>query len=314
MPGLTTETQQQLLGRVGDALRRDDRPAAAAKALKEAIQLSPDGAQRAKLHTQLAGVLHQAGMLDVAADIGEEGLAGIRGDAMAESVALDTLIGILLALGRLPEADRYIARLEVVAPTIFRPAYWFREGARLRMCKDFARADLYYSDAASAMRRYPQASGAVAAAEMGRAEVALFVGDSSRARSHYERAGQLWTTAGRRDGVYRSEAGLIRAALSEGQATLASGLSEPIRFARERQMPLLLAHLLLARGAAAGSDADLSEAVAIGQETRAVFLEGRARLVRLRCGGGYGDEAEARQLLAGDAAWRAVLDGAPMPW
>jgi tetratricopeptide (TPR) repeat protein len=311
LPGLSVPARQQSLSAAGDALRRADRPAAAAKTLTAAIQVDPEGAKSGMLRVRLAGVLQQAGQLDIAADIAREGLARSI-SPLHQAVALDTLIGTLHALGQLDEAHTHLKTLAQIAPKPMQAAVWFRQGTRLRMAGDLTGADARYAAAAEAMAEHP---GAAAAAIMSRAEVALFAGDPDQAAAHYTHAGKLWTAAGRRAGLYRSEAGLIRAALSAGQAVLSAGVHRPIEFARERQLPLLLAHLLLARGAADRSDADLSEAVSLAQCSGAVLLEGRARVVRSRRGGDYGDADRIAVVLADDVAWMAVFrDGSPMPY
>ncbi len=311
LPELSSSAGQHALAAAGDALRRDDRPAAAAKHLAAAVRMDPSGEAAGMLRVQLAGVLQQTGQLDVAADIAREGLSQAAGP-VAQAIARDTLIGSLVALGRLDAAWGLLDVLTETAPESMRAAVWFRQGSRRRMAGDLAGADARYAQAAAAMAAHP---GAAAAALMGRAETALFAGQPELAIAHYTRAGALWTAAGRRAGLYRSEAGLIRAMLSAGRLTLSAGIVRPIAYARQRQLPLLLAHLLLARGAAEGSDRDLSEAVALAERAGAVFLEGRARLIRARRGGHYGDSARVADLLAPDAAWMAVLStGAPMPW
>ncbi len=309
LPGLTESARQHALAAAGDALRRDDRPAAAARLLTRALRVDPDGEAAGVLRVQLAGVLQQAGQLDVAADIACEGLERAA-DPMQAALARDTLIGTLHALGRLEEADRILDALERSAPEPFLPAVWFRRATRLRMAGRLSEAAERYAAAAQAMAAHP---GAAAAAIMDLAEVALFEGEPERAGARYAQASRLWTAAGRRSGLYRAEAGLLRVELSAGRSVLPSAMGGPIDFARSRQLPLLLAHLLLARGAAARSEADLSEAVALAEESGAVLLEGRARLVQSRCGLAH-DAERIAALLAPDAAWMAVTRGAPMPW
>jgi tetratricopeptide (TPR) repeat protein len=311
LPGLSRSASQHALAAAGDALRRDDRPAAAAKQLAAAVRLDPTGEASGMLRVQLAGVLQQAGQLDVAVDMAREGLSQAVG-LIEQTIARDTLIGSLIALGWLDEAGVLLDVLAETAPKTMLAAVWFRQGTRLRMAGDLLGADARYVRSAETMMEHP---GAAAAAIMGRAETALFAGQPEQAIAHYTHAGQLWTAAGRRAGLYRAEAGLIRAMLSAGQVALSAGIVRPIAYARQRQLPLLLAHLLLARGAAEGSDHDLSEAVALAERAGAVFLEGRARLIRSQRGGRYGDGARVAHLLAPDVAWMAVLNsGAPMPW
>lgn len=314
MPGLDRQTLQGVMIAAGDALRRDDRPAAAAKWLRKGLDLGRGGPGSALICVQLAGVMQQVGLLDVAVDLARTGLAGVR-TAGEEALALDTLIGSLLSCGELAAADRHLERLAQIAPQPAQPAVWFRRAARHRMSGDLERADAGYARVARLMEAHQPTAGAAAAARMGQAEVALFAGDGARAREHYAAAGSLWTAAGRRDGLYRTEAGMVRAALVDGESVLTAGLAEPIAYARDRQLQLLLAHLLVVRGAARHSDADLSEAVALAKHIGAVFLEGRARLVRSRRGHDYADGERTRALLSSDSCWRAVLEGqAPCPW
>jgi hypothetical protein len=96
-------------------------------------------------------------------------------------------------------------------------------------------------------------------------------------------------------------------------------LGERIRFAVDRQLRLLEAHLRVVRAGLchhSGQDAvpDLQRAVVLAAGSGARFLEGRARL-GLRAVGVPVDTARLRACLQGDAGWSAVMDHElPMLW
>lgn len=307
----------QALLLAGDALRRDDRPGPAARLLHDAAGLAVGGPLESPTLAQLAGVLHLAGALPAARDIADQAVAVARTGG-AQALALDTLLGVLSALGDFEAFEARFADFRGVAPA---GAVRFREAGSLRRRADLDGADAAYADAVDAVAGEAAAAGAAAAAMMGRAEVALFRGDPAAARERYDEAGRLWSAAGRREGLFRSEAGLLRAALLAGETPLPRVLDRLIRFAEERQLLLLEAHLRIVRGAARvradlpGGDADLCAAIAQARQASARPLESRARLVRLRLGATDEDPVALLAGFAGDQGWLRVARGeAPLPW
>lgn len=307
----------------GDALRRDDRPAHAARALKAAEDLAPRGAPgRLMARASLAAVLMDAGE-PVPAEILLRELLPEATEPGARVVVLDLLLGALFVLGRLDDAEGPFAELTHLvaslgpAAEIARATLSFRAASRhrLRGELDAAEAALLAVGDATEQRKETLGPAAVASAERG--EVALARGDGVTAWACFDHAARLWTAVGRRAGLYRAEAGLIRSALARGETPLGTSLNSPIDYAKDRGMPLLEAELRLARGAARhrarvrGAEEDLDLAVGLCERAAADLLEGRARLQRRRAGFLRDDVERTRHCLRGDRVWLAQLDGAP---
>ncbi|MEL6343182.1 MAG: hypothetical protein AAFV53_08595 [Myxococcota bacterium] len=314
------EIRLQALIFAGDAWRRADRPARSARQLREAMPLAQGGPMDAALHLQLADVLLSSGQVKVARDLAVQALQKATTPGV-EALALDTLIGVLTALGRFDECEIYLERLRAVAPPPARVAVSFRSASRLRRVGDLDGADQIYADLVDTLQQRRETIGAAAAAATDRGEVALFRGDPAAARLAYQQAAELWTVARRRAGLYRCEAGLLRAELLDDATPLPRVLDDLIRFAEQRQMVLLDAHLRVVRGAARarvglrGAEEDLDSAVLIAQLADCPILEGRARLVRQRSGLPGEDAAQIRLCLQGDHCWTAAADGrGPLPW
>lgn len=302
----------------GDAYRRDDRPARAARALKAAVDLADSqDARRSLAVAGLAGVLVEAGEPAPAEILLREALPA-EPTPTARLLLLDGLLGVLVVLGRVDEAEGPLVELGVLVeavPPAARPLAEvtrdFRRAARHRLRGELAVAASLLSSVEARMSARPETLGAAAAAASELGELRLAQGDGEGAYDAVERAGRLWTTAGRRAGLYRGEAALIRAALARGETPMARALDQPVSYAHERGMPLLEAELRLARGAARaralirGGEEDLDLAVGLAERAGAALLEGRARLLRRRAGFLRDDLARTRQLLAGDALWSA---------
>lgn len=303
----------------GDALRRDDRPARAARALQAALDLSERGDPRRGLAgAALASVLIEAGEAVPAEIQVREALAEAR-DPGLRIVLLDLLLGALVLLGRAPEGQGpfselkgLVAALPPAAGALGRASLAFREAAFLRLAGDLDGAERLLTEVEAAMGGRKETAGAAAAAAGDLGELALAAGDGEAASEHLERSARGWTAAGRRAGLYRCEAGLLRAALARGETPLGRALDGPVTFAHERGMPLLEAELRLTRGlvrAAAGvrgAEDDLDRSVQLAERAHAALLEGRARLLRRRAGYLKDDLARTRDLLKTDAIWSAA--------
>lgn len=306
----------QALLSAGDCLRRADRPAPAARCLQAAYEQAEED-RRALIGLQLAGLLHAIGELPIARDLARNAVEQAT-EPRSLLPALDTLTGTLTALGELEAAQAVLERLRGLEPGPISPVP-FHEATLARLSGRFDEASARYQDVVDALAEIPQASGAVAVALSSQAEVALFQQDPEQARAGYAAAAQRWAAAGRRSGLYRSEAGQLRAALLAGATPITRGLGDRIRFAEDRQLRMLEAHLRIVRAGLyhhAGQDGvpDLQRAVALAEASGARFLEGRARL-GLRTVGVPVDIARLQGCLAGDAGWSAVMAGAlPMPW
>jgi len=306
------EARAQALLAAADCLRRDDRLAPAARMLRDA-RADATGTRAVQALLLLAAVLHQTGQLAVARDLATEA-AGLARDSATRRAVLDTLLGTLSALGDLSAADACLEQLRGLGG----PSVAFHDAARARLRGDLREAAAQYRAAVAQVQATPGAAGAVAAAQMSLAEVALLDGQPALAAERYAQAGTHWAAARRRSGVYRSEAGQLRAALCAGEVPLPRALDDRIDFARARQLALLESHLRIVRAGARhragqpGAAEDLQAAVSLAGDAR--FLEGRARL-GLRTLGLPVDHAHLRTCLDGDAVWGAVLAGQrPMVW
>ena len=296
----------------GDALRRDDRPAAAARALHAALGLlNGDPAERPRrdsLKVLLAATLGDAGQGTAGVVLLRELLAS-RPAAAARVLALDVLAGLLLGLGRVSEAWGVQAELDAEPGAAPAAALPFREAALTRLAGDL--------DGAQARLRAALASAPAAAAWEGPraaireelAEIDLLRGRLDDAAAGFARAGDGWGRAGRRAGVFRAEAGRIKVELARGGLPLPSALHDAVDYADERGLPGLATELRMARGAARaragleGAAADLDRAVELAAAHELLLLEGRARMVRRGAGLGRGDEARMRVCLAEDRWW-----------
>lgn len=303
----------------GDAYRRADRPAKAARALKAALDLSEgDDPRRAHLTAALASVLIDAGEPVPAEILVREALASAQGLG-PRLILLDLLLGSLVMLGRVDEAEgpllelsTLVATLPAAARPLAEATLDFRKAARHRLRGELRPAAALLSAVESRMALRKETTGAAAAAAAELGEIRLLQGDGDGARVALERAARAWTAAGRRAGLYRCEAALIRAALARGETPISRALDAPVAYAQERGMPLLEAELRLTRGAARarallrGGEEDLDQAVALAARASAALLEGRARLIRRRCGFLRDDLSHTRECLKGDAIWSKV--------
>jgi len=307
------DLSQQSWAQAGDALRREDRPAAAAKALRQALDLlSPSdpaaATRRGAAAAQLAGVLVDAGELIAARDLVRIELARPQSPG-SRTLLQDTLAGTLLALGERVEAEGLIAALAADVPPGARIAVAFREAALHRLSGRLSVADAQLASVVEATADVPAAVGAWSAAVSERAEICLLRGDPAGAETAFSAARAGWTRAGRRAGVFRAEAGLLRTGLARGGTPLAVGLREPVAYAVERGLPLLEAELRLARGACRaaagvqGAADDFAAAIGAAEHAGARLLEGRLRLTRRRWGIRMADDERTAWCLAPDVPW-----------
>lgn len=312
---------RQRWAKAGDAYRRDDRPAKAARALKAALDLSePADPGRGHLVAGLASVLIDAGEPIPAEILAREALPATR-ELGPRLLLLDVLLGTLCMLGRADEADGPLAELSALAGALPEGARTFgeltvdfRRGLRHRLRGELPAAEALYLSVEARMALHKETLGAAAAAASELGEIRMLQGDVDGAREALERASRGWTTAGRRAGLYRCEAALVRCGLARGELVLSRALDGPIAYARERAMPLLEAELRLARGSARararqrGAEEDLDQAVMLAERAGAALLEGRARLNRRRCGFLRDDLVRTRACLRTDRVWSAVAE------
>jgi tetratricopeptide (TPR) repeat protein len=315
--GGDADVAAQCLALGGDALRRDDRPAAAARLLRRSLDLGgevrADGLlspRRLAAEVELAGTLIDAGYLADAVAMLRVAVAGAATEN-GRTLALDALISALVPMGRIAEAKGVLLELSAVAPPGARIAVAFRQALMLRLDGHLAAAGAAWRQVLDNLPESDALAGPRAAAWGGLGELALLQGDGGEAERCFAAASAMWTLAGRRSGVFRAAAGSLRASLLSGARVLPHTLDGPIRFAEERQSVFLEIELRLARGQArarntqSGADTDLDRAVHLAHEASALLLEGQARVVRRAAGFRWDDLARARFCLADDRVWLA---------
>lgn len=317
-------TAQQAWALAGDALRRDDRVAAGARALRRALDLLDrgDGAaleRRGLAEVELASLLVQAGAIEAGATLCRERSAGPC-SAGLRALALDGLCGARLLQGRLADALGAMAELEAVCPPSARPAVWFRRAAEARLGGDLACAQAHLDRVLAEAPAGADWAGPRAAAAEEQGELALLRGDLDRAASWLDDAARGWTAAGRRSALYRVEAASVRVQLTAGALPLAAVLDGPVEYAAERGLLLLEVELRRARGAARsrlGLDgaSDLDLAVSLAEQSGAVLAEGYARFTRLRCLARGSEGPRLAQSLSSDRVLSGWLDRpGDAPW
>ena len=317
--GGDADVAAQCLALGGDALRRDDRPAAAARMLRRSLDLGGEARADGRLsprrlvaEVELAGTLIDAGFLADAAAMLRVAVAGAATES-GRTLALDALISALVPMGRVAEAKGVLLELSAVAPPAARPAVLFRQALMLRLDGQLPAAAAAWRQVLAGLADSDALAGPRAAAWGGLGELALLAGDGGEAERCFATAGQQWTVAGRRSGVFRAAAGSLRASLLSGAQVLPHTLDGPISFTEERQSVFLEIELRLARGQArarntqSGADTDLDRAVHLAQQASALLLEGQARVVRRTAGFLWDDLARMRFCLADDRVWLAKV-------
>jgi tetratricopeptide (TPR) repeat protein len=315
------EEARRLSTLAGDAYRRADRPAAAARCLQAALDLADHTSDPGRVvgQVQLAGVLTDAGQLAAALEIAQAAVSGAPAGPN-RAVALDTLMSVRLALGDVAPLQGLLSRLDDSAPASMRCAISFRRAQVYRLQGHLEAAESELADAHQQLTAIPRALGALAATTSLQAEIRLLHDDGEGAIALFENAGRMWTTAQRRAGLYRSESGLIRANLACGRTRLPSSLTGPIEFARERGLPLLEAELRSTRATAwsrahvSGAPEEYAAAIGLAAQAGARLMEGRIRLRRRWAGIQMQDAMWTQACLAGDVIWSAAAKGSQRHW
>jgi tetratricopeptide (TPR) repeat protein len=312
----------------GDALRRDDRPASAARALTRAVSLQDDvgivaGDARSALLSELAGVLRDAGHLTAAIRHAEEA-AQVADGNRARALALDVLIGLRLERGENQAAASALERLAQVCRADLAFVVSFRAAQLHRQRGQLSEAKTLLRQVHSRISDRAGTQGLLGAVCHAVADLALLQGETDVAWTWFRQAGDAWQLAGRRAGIFRAQAGLVRVSLSEGASPLAADLNAPMDHAVERGLLLLETELRIVRGAAwsvhglARGAWELERAIRLAREAGAVLLEGRARLMRGLVG--LAEEEDLTQgplCLAGDACltrWLLERPAGLTPW
>lgn len=297
---------RQAASAAADALRRDDRPAAAARMLRLASRY---GQNRLTDRLTLSAVLMDAGEIEAALDLATQA----RSDALLEGdpgqivLARDTLLGTQLSAG-LPELARTeLQSIEALNLPGAQVARSFRQAQLDRLDGLLIRAQDGWRDLAALLAPYKEADGPRAACFTELAELAVLahgLGASAEglhtALEDLDQARQAWARAGRRAGLYRAEAWILRVQALLGETVISTPLDRALDYATERGMVLLRADLHLCR-AIIRRDPD-EAAIAARCLPQAPFARGRAGVVQAELGGSV-DWAQIFKDLAGDTPW-----------
>ena len=302
---------QEAGSRAGDAWRREDRPALAARALKLAWDAGRRGPIDAAL---LAGVLLDAGQADVALDIvAPAGDPLGNGTPDAQAVLLDVRLGLHLALGSVEAARADLAALEELAVPGGEISRVFRQAQLDRLDGLLERADLGFKAAVTALSTIAGppgiAAGPIAAAMAERGELALLCaalghGDPAEARVHLEGALAGWRTAARSGPALRAQAWVLRSQAICGESVLAEPILDWAAGAEERGLPLLAADLRVSYAVASRDASGLRDVA--GTLERAPLAQARVRVIHAELGGGPDADLDAAlNALATDGPWFA---------
>jgi len=268
------QTAAQLWSLAAEAWRREDAPAASARALRQALARTPAGPGRALLLVQLAAALSDAGQHAPACDLAAqaEAAACTRNE---RQLALDLGAGLATLSCDWPEASRRVAALELPVARAFRAACLARAQGQL------AEAGEALSQAERLCDPGEASAGLRARLAAERAELALEAGAAAL------EARRIWTRLGRRGALFAVVATELRVRLALGQLPIEAELNRALRFAEERGLHPLRLELLLARGLArrsrgdAAGALDLEEALALAQAIGAELAISRVRGARV---------------------------------
>ncbi len=310
--------------RAADAFRRDDRPAAAAKALGVALAgTTPAGADAA----QLAAVLLDAGQVEAAAGVAEQAVRGLPHDAPTaeRAIALDTRAGLRLVAGEVEAARDDLDALEALGVPGAAWSHRFRAAQVARLDGALGAADAGWQALEAALGGDRRVAGPAAACAQERGElevlraalrgVAQLPADEDaldRARAAFGRAAEAWNAVGRRAGLFRAEAWRARVERLAGLDVAAPSIDRAIAWAEDRGMVLLLADLRACR-AVVRHDADDARAAA-RLLSEAPVARARALVLAAELGAADVDLRDAMERLRVDAPWGArALAASPDP-
>jgi hypothetical protein len=302
--------------RAADAWRRDDRPAAALRALQRAHAGSAPRGSDAAL---FAGLLAEVGAWREAVSLGEEALG--TADAAAAVLLHDGLAGGWLALGMYDRARASVAALRDSPMPAAALSVAFRSASLARLAGELEDAERTLAGLVRLLAPHPAAVGAVAAAWQERGEIAVLAAmraawpeqvdaaGLARAASAFTESGDAWARAGRRAGVMRAEAWALRARAMAGMDVLAPRLEDSLDYARARDLQPLVADLLACRALVRHDADDAAEAVRLLADSPPA--RGRARVLTAGLGGATGagragDLAAACAEVEGDAVWAGM--------
>ncbi len=274
-------------GAGGDAARRADLPDLAMRCLVRARERLPPGSPRQGVRgVQMAGVLVELGDLDSAALLLDEAEQQSRAREL-RMVLLDCRISILLLQGRVGEAHDSLVDLEALVGEEAAPVLLFRQGQLAARMGRFGEAVEALSACVAIIEDREAYDGARGAALLELGQVATFRGEHDHALALLDAAGQAWEQAGRRSGQLRVDGARMYLLGAMGEVrTFTGGLDRGLRYARDRELRLLEAELLLASGVCdAGRSLErsceqLDAAAELAGGMGAAALRGRALLAR----------------------------------
>ena len=306
------ESALQAWEQAGEAWRRDDRLAAAARALRMSLDLAEgDPVRAAMARVKLASVLGELGNVDGAIQLCRLAVEGTDGPIRA--FALDTWIAQAQGAGRKDEARRLVKELEKYRDGALGLAGQFRAGQLLKLDGRLEDAAELFGRVAVAMKTTSEAGFAAAEAEL--ADIAALRGELGDAVAMFAVAVRHHDAAGRKALAWRSEAGRVRAELAAGTTPMLNRLDDGIALAADRGMVVLEVDLRIARGMARAAtdqtraEADLAKAMASADRLGLVLRSGRARYersLRIRASSEKRIELleEAEAQLASSEPWR----------
>ena len=308
------EVAAEAATRAADAYRRDDRPAATARAIRFALEHRAATVRDAAL---LAAALGEAGELEAAADIASAAVDGAA-DEPTRVLALDVAVGTALSCGRVVVARNYCAELARSPLPGALLATAFRESQLARLDGDLRRALAGWRALIGRLAPHPAAAGAVAAAymEIGETQVLRValrergiawyqqadgdeVVDTAETEACFAAAGQAWARAGRRSGLFRAEAWRLR--LRSAEATIGTPVDSALGYAEERGLVGMAAELRCLRAVIRRNPLDALHAVEL--LAQAPLARGRARVLAAELGAAINTVAAEQELLP-DLPWR----------
>jgi tetratricopeptide (TPR) repeat protein len=283
-------------------LRRDDRPAAAAKLLMLGRQFGMDAPID---RTQLSAVLLEAGEVLAAVDLARSARsdAVLIGDPPLIALTRDSLVGTLLAAGFIKEARHELGLLAELKMSGAEISRRFREAQIARLDGLFAKALSGYEALAALLAPHSEASGPLAACYQEAGEILVLraalgeIKSLEKAEIWFKQAAEAWRRGHRRAGLYRSEAWGLRVRALKKLPVLPTTVDRALQYARERGLVLLEADLLVTLAILKKSPKEALDAVGLCAESP--LAKGRAQVIAWELGGPEPDYL----LLREDAVW-----------
>lgn len=220
---------------------------------------------------KLAAVLGELGQYRAAVSLCE---AALRADLTApvRALALDTWLGAVVHIGL--RAGRAEALEELGG--LFAVAAAFRRVQALHLDGHLHAALLELSWLEQELALDPAMEAGVAAALGERGELSLLLGDGAAALAAFEEASSMLARLERHSLRFRADAGRLRALVASGVAVHPGTLAEGMAWAKNREIPMLFADLVIAAADAHPDIAALEAVVHLTSES--TLRRGRALL------------------------------------